>query len=339
MHFALTEEQTAFTGMVSELLDRECAPDAVRAGWPGGDRDVVGRLWRLLGGTGLFGMCVDGAAGGLELDDGFVVPALEAVGGAGVPGPVADTVAIVTPALAAAGHPSAGAVMAGEAVVACGVGRTGPVPYAAVADLLMLDDGDRVRVHPVDECRVVPVDGVDGARHLGTVTHRGEGMVVPVDRERHLARATLATAAELLGLGQRLLDMSVAYVCDRHQFGRPVGSYQAVKHPLADLQLALSFARPLALRAGWALATGHPDAARAVSSAKAAANDAAERAARTSLQVHGAIAYTVEYDYHLYAKRIWALLPDRGDATSHRLTVADAIGLPVAFRARNTRVD
>lgn len=328
MHFALTEEQSAFAGVVSDVLDRECGPDVVRAGWPGGDRTAVDRLWRLLGETGLFTLLVDEDAGGLGLDDGFVVPALEPAGRAAVPGPVTDTVTTTAPALAAADHPRAADVLAGQAVVASGVGRTGPVPHAAVADLVVLDDGDTVRVHDAADCEVTPVDAVDGARQLATVTPRGDGLVLPGDRDTWLARATLATAAELLGLGQRLLDMTVGYVSERYQFGKPVGTYQAVKHPLADVKLALAFARPLALRAGWALATGRPEADRAVASAKAAANDAAEQAARVSLQCHAAIAYTVEYDYHLYAKRIWALLRDRGDATTHRLAVADALGLP-----------
>ena len=220
--------------------------------------------------------------------------------------------------------------MAGTARVACGLGRTGPIPHAETADLVVLEHDGEVRVHEASACDIDPVVGIDGARRLATVTPRGEGTIVPVDPERALARATLATASELIGLAKRLLDLAVGYVGERHQFGKPVGSYQAVKHPLADVQLALAFARPLALRAGWALATGDADAARAVSSAKVAANEAAERAARASLQAHGAIAYTVEYDYHLYAKRVWALLADRGDATSHRLAVADELGLPAA---------
>lgn len=328
MHFALTEEQTAFADVVGEVLDRECGPDVVRSGWPDQNSAAADRLWRLLGDTGLFAALVDAKYGGLGLDDEFIVPALERVGGAGVPGPVADTVAVVAPALAAAGHPRAGAVLDGTARVACGVGRTGPIPYASIADLVVLDDGDQVRAHDAADCNVEPVDGVDGARHLATVTPHGPGEVVPVDRDRALARATLATAAELVGLGQRLLDLAVGYVSERQQFGKPVGSYQAVKHPLADVKLALAFARPLSLRAGWSLAAGRPDAARTVASAKIAANEAAQLAARVSLQVHGAIAYTVEYDYHLYAKRIWAMLNDRGDATHHRLAVADHLELP-----------
>lgn len=330
MHFALTEDQAAFADVVGEVLARECGPEVVRAGWPGGDRAAVDRLWRLLADTGLFSALVEESAGGLGLDDEFIVPALALVGSAGVPGPVADTVTIAAPALAAVDHARAADVLSGAAVAACGVGRDGAVPFAGLADLVLLDHGDEVRVHDVADCNRMPVAGIDGARHLARVIPQGDGTPVPVDRERVLARATLATTAELVGLGQRLLDMAVAHVSERHQFGKPVGSYQAVKHPLADVKLALAFARPLALRAGWSLATGQPDAARAVASAKAAANDAAERAARTSLQAHGAIAYTVEYDYHLYAKRVWALLPDRGDATEHRLAVADELGVPTA---------
>src|SRR4029453_8176944 len=108
----------------------------------------------------------------------------------------------------------------------------------------------------------------------------------------------------------------------RHQFGQPIGGFQAVKHHLADAHLAVEFAAPAVDRAGWSLATAQPTAARDVSMAKAMAGDAAERAARTALQVHGAIGYTFESDLHLWMKRVWALAPAWGDAAWHRARVA-----------------
>jgi len=142
-----------------------------------------------------------------------------------------------------------------------------------------------------------------------------------------LDRGAWATAAVLVGLGQRMVDLAVTHVSERHQFGVPVGSFQAVKHQLADAHKDLAFARPVVHRAAHSLATGSADRSRDVSMAKALAGDAAWRAGRIALQCHGAIGYTVEHDLHLYLKRTWALAKSYGDAGWHRDRVARAIGI------------
>ncbi len=127
-----------------------------------------------------------------------------------------------------------------------------------------------------------------------------------------------------------MVDMTVAYVQQRRQFGVPIGSFQAVKHHLADARLALEFARPAVARAAWSLAQG--DAydpvlrGRDVSMAKAMATDAAEACGRAALQCHGAIGYTVEHDLHLYLKRSWALARAWGDRRVHAERVGQALG-------------
>ena len=105
----------------------------------------------------------------------------------------------------------------------------------------------------------------------------------------------------------------------------PIGSFQAVKHHLANVALALEFARPLVYRAAWSSATGDPGRPVHVSTAKAHASDAASLAARVALQVHGAIGYTTEYDLHLWMKRAWVLAATWGDAPWHRARVGRAI--------------
>lgn len=140
-------------------------------------------------------------------------------------------------------------------------------------------------------------------------------------------RGALGTAAQLVGLGRRMLDLAVAYAGERHQFGAPIGSFQAVKHQLADAALRLRFAAPAVYGAAWSLATDGPTAGRDVSTAKALASDAARQAGRTALQVHGAIGYTVEADLHLFQKRAEALARTWGDAAWHRRRVAEALGL------------
>jgi alkylation response protein AidB-like acyl-CoA dehydrogenase len=145
------------------------------------------------------------------------------------------------------------------------------------------------------------------------------GVTIPmVERayENEPDRASLAAAAQLVGLGQRMLDMTVDYVRERHQFGVPVGSFQAVKHQLADALKELAFARPAVWRAAW---TTEP---RDVSMAKAMASDAASFVARRALQCHGAIGYTVEYELHRFLKQTWVLARSFGDAAWHRDRIA-----------------
>jgi alkylation response protein AidB-like acyl-CoA dehydrogenase len=137
----------------------------------------------------------------------------------------------------------------------------------------------------------------------------------------------LAAAAILVGLAERMLSMTVDYVTGRRQFGVPVGSFQAVKHRLADAYLAVEFARPAVLAAGWAQASGAADAAEQTSVAKVLASDAATTVARAAIQCHGAIGYTTEYDLHLFAKRAWALAPSWGSANWHRRRLAASLCL------------
>jgi alkylation response protein AidB-like acyl-CoA dehydrogenase len=147
-----------------------------------------------------------------------------------------------------------------------------------------------------------------------------------------LDRAALGAAAQLVGLAQAMLDLAVAHVRERHQFGVPVGSFQAVKHQLADCLTELAFARPAVYRAAWSVAHDLPGRSEDVSTAKALASDAAALVARRALQCHGAIGYTVEHDLHLYLKRAWALQRAYGDPAWHRRRLARALGLPTASR-------
>ena len=129
-------------------------------------------------------------------------------------------------------------------------------------------------------------------------------------------RAALGAAAVLVGLAQRMLDLTVDYAKQREQFGVPIGSFQAVKHHLADALKELAFARPAVWRAGAEPTPVH------VSMAKAMASDAASFVARQALQCHGAIGYTVEYELHRFLRQTWTLTRAHGDAAWHRERIA-----------------
>ena len=152
-----------------------------------------------------------------------------------------------------------------------------------------------------------PVASVDP--HPSALPRRLPGRRSDVDAAA-LDRAVLACSAQLLGAGERILADTVAYATQRTQFGRAIGSYQAIKHALADVRIALDFARPLL----HAAALGEVPA----SAAKVVCGDAATTAARTGLQVHGAIGYTAEHDLGLWLTRVRALVGAWGDAEHHR---------------------
>jgi hypothetical protein len=145
------------------------------------------------------------------------------------------------------------------------------------------------------------------------------GVSIPIDLDGE--HATVAASAQLVGLGQRMLDMTVDYVKERRQFGVPIGSFQAVKHHLADSLKELAFARPPVWRAA---STLEP---RDVSMAKAMASDAALFVGRRALQCHGAIGYTVEYELSRFLKQTWVLARSFGDAAWHRDRIAKELHL------------
>ena len=134
-----------------------------------------------------------------------------------------------------------------------------------------------------------------------------------------------AAAAQLVGLAAQALDLTVGYVKVREQFGKPIGSFQAIKHHLANALTAIEMARPLVYRAAASIAAESPSRALDASIAKARASVVAQQVVKLALQSHGAIGYSTEYDLHLWMKRIWALAASWGDAGYHRARIAAAV--------------
>jgi alkylation response protein AidB-like acyl-CoA dehydrogenase len=144
---------------------------------------------------------------------------------------------------------------------------------------------------------------------------------------RALDLAAIALAAEQTGGAQRCLDLAVAYAKERVQFGRPIGSFQAIKHKCADLMVQVETARSAAYLAGCAAAEAHDDLPRTASLAKAWCSEAYFRCAADALQIHGGVGFTWEYDVHLHLKRARSMEAWLGTPAWHRERVARAIGL------------
>ncbi len=315
MDFAFTEDQLAFQEAVRDLLADRCPPAAVRAAWDADDPWDRGR-WAALAEMGVVGLLVPEDAGGLGLAPVDLVLLLEEAGRAALPEPLVET-ALLAPLLPA-GHQAA--VAAGDLLVAAAPEEATHVAGAASADLVVVDVG----VYPTaTEALVQP--SVDRARRLVRTADVVAADPVAALPEDPFDRLALGTAAVLVGAARHLVEVTVEYAKERQQFGQPIGGFQAVKHHLASAHLAVEFAAPAVYRAAWSMGVGGEDVARDVSMAKAMATDAAEAAARTALQVHGAIGYTFESDLHLWMKRVWALAPAWGSASWHRRRVADVV--------------
>ncbi len=336
MRFALTEDQTDFRAAVRDLLADTCPSEAVRAAWRepvgeivGGGDGRVRAAWDALAEMGVLGVMVPEESGGLGMGDEDLVPLLIECGRVALPDPVSSTAYVASGLLRDDTSDPARALLGriadGSATVGVGFSGSANLTAAATIDAFLMCDRDEVHLLGSGDVSIRPVQSVDGARALGVVDWEPSGDTLIASGEagshavtRAFDRAALGAAAQLVGLGGAMIDMTVAYAGERRQFGVPIGSFQAVKHHLADAALAVAFAEPLVLRAANSLAHGDPDAPVHVSMAKARASEAALVASEAALQCHGAIGYTVEYDLHLFMKRSWALAARYGDADFHR---------------------
>ena len=344
-------EQAQFAASLHGMLADAEVPAAARR-WAAGDRAPGLAVWRALAALGVTALAVPERDGGLGASFADVVVACEELGHHVVPGPVAESVAAVPVLLAALpGTPRpetwppgnrppenwpAGlrprqwlaGLAAGELIATAAMPPWLPWAVdAGAAGLVLLAAGDTVRLAGTG-ARYRSVDPGRSLSQLtgGQVLARGPAVAGAVTRA--LDAGALACAAQLLGAGRALLEASVRHAGQRTQFGRPIGAFQAVKHQLADVAIGLEFAGPLLDAAAGALDTGSRHAARDVSAAKVACTDAARRAARAALQVHGAIGYTEEHDLHLWLLKVRALAGAWGSQAEHRARVMAAISVP-----------
>jgi len=325
---ARSPEQDQFAASLHDLLGA-AAPDAARR-WAAGDHSPGLALWRGLAGLGVTGLAVPGRWGGADASPMDVVVACEELGHHALPGPVAESLAAAPALLAALGDDALCArwlpgLAAGEVIAT--VALPPRLPHAVDADVagLVLLAGPEALHEGTPGMRHRSVDGGRWLFELSAGPVLARGPAVYPARSRALEIGTLSSAAQLLGAGQALLEQTVRHASQRVQFGHPVGAFQAVQHRLADVAIGLEFARPLLYAAAIALGAARPAAARDVSAAKVACADAAHRAARAALQVHGAIGYTQELGLGLWLTKVRALLPAWGTQAEHRALVLEAL--------------
>jgi alkylation response protein AidB-like acyl-CoA dehydrogenase len=341
VHFDFDQDRLLFRDSVRALLADECTPESLRA-LAASESGRSSALWGKLADMGLLGLRIAEEHGGMGLSEvDFVLP-LEETGRAGLPEPVVETAAIAAPLLTALESDARARqllpeIAAGKAIVTVGHPANAFVADAHIASSLLLARNDELHLVAAPRISIEHEPAIDPLRRLFTVewSPGAETCIATGAHARSLLaaafdRGAFATAAQQLGVAERLIETAVAYACTRQQFGQAIGAFQAIKHMLASVAVRIEFARPVVYRAACVLAAtadGEASLERAVaaSHAKAAASEAATMAAKTALQVHGAIGYTWEVDLHLWMKRAWSLDLAWGSAAYHRARVADLI--------------
>jgi alkylation response protein AidB-like acyl-CoA dehydrogenase len=336
MEFNFSEDQLLLQQTIREFLEGECTAAFVRSLW----ETETGRsndFWKKLAEIGIPGLLIAEEYGGLEMDEVDQALLLEEIGRAAVPGPVIDTTSVGVRLLQEAAPAELCAewlpkIAAGQSTLAVGAAISPFVSDAHIADLLLMQHGDEVHALPTEAASLVAQASNDPSRRLFSVDWTPSASTKIADGESGrnawaaaVDRGAYACAAAQLGVGQQLIDMAVAYACTRKQFGVAIGTFQAIKHMLANAKVRVEYARAVVHRAAYSVAHAADSRAVDTSAAKVAASEAATAAAKIALQVHGALGYTWEQDLHVWMRRAWSLELAWGRGSWHRARVADAV--------------
>ena len=326
MEFAFTEDQLTLTQAAREMLVDSCQPaDLRRLLETKAPRDDA--RWATINEMGLIGMLAPGSAGGMGMTLTDFIGIAEAAGYVGLPEPLVELAGIALPLLARLDDNRGwlDKAMAG-AVVAIGHPVNPFVADADSADALLLADGDDIHLIERGAVTLTRAQSFDPFRRLFTVEWTpSPATKVGSDWGDTADRGALLAAAQMVGLAQRCIDMAVAYAKDRQQFGKAIGSTQAVKHMIASAQVKVEFVRPVVHAAAAELPLGTLAARARIAHAKIAAGEAADVAARMAVQAHGAMGMTWEVDLHFFLKRAMALNYAWGTPSAHRATVMERI--------------
>lgn len=335
MDFTFTDDELAFREAISRFLMTEAAPEVLREIWEtdsGRSPDMRSKIAE----QGLTALSIPEANGGLEMGDVAWSLMTQELGYYAIPDSLGDTAYVAAGLISALPETVAQraewleGICDGSLRVAVGHPVNPLVADAHLADLIILAHGDEVHALPRSLVDVEGNPSIDSSRRLMRVMWEPNSATCVAKGEegkaiwaQTLDRGALSAAGQLLGLAQRMLDLSVDYVAQRKQFGKAIGSFQAVKHHLADVASKIEFAKPVLYRAANSLENGDIDASVHVSQAHNACAEAAHLAAKHGIQVHGAMGYTWEVDLQMFMKRSWALESSWGDAGFHKSRIAE----------------
>jgi alkylation response protein AidB-like acyl-CoA dehydrogenase len=334
MDFGLTDDQREIQRTARELLSERARWERVREHAEARRSDET--LWKELCELGWPGIAVAEEYGGQGLGVVALAVLCEELGRVVAPVPFLPTVLACTLIEHAGSEEQRGrwlpALAGGELLGAVGEARDGVaelVVGGAEAGVMVLLEGDGARVlAAADAEEVVAVQSIDPTRAAARVVSvaAGAGESLAGDVAGGVDRALVALSAELVGVSERALEMTVAYVKERKQFGVPVGSYQAVSHRCAQMLLETEQARSLGAFAAWTADADPPRLAEAAAMAKAAASDAGREVTAGAIQAHGGIGFTWEADVHWLYKRAQIDAAWLGGAKRHRARLAGMLG-------------
>ena len=332
MDFDLSPDQDALRDAAKDLLDAHCGPDRVRVA-DGFDGD----LWTAMVEQGWTAIATSEASGGVGLGLVEAAVLLEQAGAHVAPVPL--TQQLIALAVLAEGERGA-ALLSGESI-ACVArtplvlhadgtvsGRPEPVIYGARADVLVVPADDVLVAVDLSQVHRSAEPAMDLTRELAWIDLDHAPAEVVGDAAEvasHLNRGAVFHSAEMLGGAETVMNLAVDYAKEREQFGRPIGSFQAVKHRCADMLVDVEGMRSAVYHAAWALGADDADGPVAAATAKVWCSDAALRVAESALQVHGGIGFTWESDVHLYLKRAQLDSVAFGDARHHRTRLASML--------------
>ena len=315
MNFIFTEEQIQFKDAIKSFLAEECAPASIRDGWEKNKSFNLER-WKNLIELGVLSSNLPEEKGGLGMDQVTLAMMIEEMGYAGLPEPVAEQIFLVNDVIP---------FLPKNITEAVESNYNDGTQYIALAhplapNPLFLNDAAGLILLDSSECKFIAKDDMDfeiissndPSRELFKVSSMNDAISTSENFDELnsavSSRGSLMTAALLIGLAQKMIDLSSVYVLDRAQFGKPIGSFQAVKHMLADVAVKIEFAKPAVYRAAYSLSQNNPKSALHCAHAKLMCTQAAELACKNSIQAHGAMGYTWEMDLHIYMRKAWSMM-------------------------------
>ena len=315
MNFIFTEEQIQFKDAIKSFLAEECAPASIRDGWQKNKSFNLER-WKNLIELGVLSSNLPEEKGGLGMDQVTLALMVEEMGYAGLPEPVAEQIFLVNDVIP---------FLPKNVTEAVESNYNDGTQYIALAhplapNPLFLNDAAGLILLDNSECKFIAQDDMDfeiissndPSRELFKVSSMNNAISTSENFDELnsavSSRGSSMTAALLIGLAQKMVDLSSVYVLDRTQFGKPIGSFQAVKHMLADVAVKIEFAKPAVYRAAYSLSENNSKSALHCAHAKLMCAQAAELACKNSIQAHGAMGYTWEMDLHIYMRKAWSMM-------------------------------
>jgi len=331
MDFDLSADQLALRDGARDLLDDLASAAQVRT-HTATQNAYDTALWSAMTEQGWLAIEVPESDGGIGLSGVEVAVLAEELGRHAAPAPFLATILSVD-ALAGAGETDwVGRLLAGDAIACVAWDAAAPVAYAPSADIAVVCTGDAVYAQEL-AARPQREPAMDLTAELGWLAFDASKArrIGDADaRARLIDRGAAFTSADLLGGAARALDMAVEYAKDRVQFGKPIGSFQAVKHRCADMLVDVEGMRSTVYWAAWCIAAGDAEASVASSTTKVWCSDASKRVMASALQVHGGIGFTWEHDLHFFLKRAQREQLEFGDAAYHRARLTELLRPRVA---------